>query len=152
MTTINQLTATDTLSGSDLMPVFSQSNGDARKVSITNLSAFIDTLVSPTTDKITQYYAPSATGFTASITDNGDSIWLVLTPAADYATATIQLPKASSSVDKQEVLINTTHAVTTLTVNTSDAGSVIGSPTSLAIGDYFTMRFEGVTKTWYRVG
>ncbi len=41
MTTINQLSSMDSVSGGDLLPVFSTSNGDARKASISLLLAYI---------------------------------------------------------------------------------------------------------------
>jgi hypothetical protein len=41
MPTINQLSAITTVSGSDLIPVYSQTNGDSRKLSITNLLAYM---------------------------------------------------------------------------------------------------------------
>lgn len=42
MATINQLSAVDTLQGGDQIPVYDQSNGDARKTSLTTLAAFIN--------------------------------------------------------------------------------------------------------------
>src|SRR4051812_42930139 len=41
MTTINQLSAIDQLQASDLVPVFSSSNGDARKASMSTIKEFI---------------------------------------------------------------------------------------------------------------
>ena len=41
MTTINQLSSLDTLSGGDQLPVFSTGNGDARKSSISLLLSYI---------------------------------------------------------------------------------------------------------------
>jgi len=41
MTTINQLSSMDSVSGGDLLPVFSTGNGDARKASISILLAYI---------------------------------------------------------------------------------------------------------------
>ncbi len=41
MTTINQLSSLDAVSGGDLLPVFSTGNGDARKASISLLLAYI---------------------------------------------------------------------------------------------------------------
>lgn len=43
MTTINQLSSIDTLSSGDQIPVYSSSNGDARKASMDTLKAFIQT-------------------------------------------------------------------------------------------------------------
>lgn len=41
MTTINRLSAVDTLQGGDQIPVYDQSNGDARKASMTVISEFL---------------------------------------------------------------------------------------------------------------
>jgi hypothetical protein len=43
MATINQLSSVDTLQGGDQIPIYDQSNGDARKASLTALAAFLGT-------------------------------------------------------------------------------------------------------------
>ena len=151
MPTINQLSAVDSLSASDLFPIFSQANGDARKASLTLLAEFIQTLITSTDDKRTQYYAPQATGFSVQIDGTGQSIWLIMTPIAGLAAGTIILPLVAGVLDKQEILVNTTQLVTTLTINANGA-TVVGAPTTLAANAFFRLRFDGVLKTWYRVG
>lgn len=151
MPTINQLSAVDSVVAGDLLPIFSQSNGDARKASMTVLAAFIQTLITSTDDKMTQYAAPSATGFAVLINDASLSVWLILTPVAAYAAGTLKLPLLANCKDKQEILINTTQAVTTLTINANGA-TVTGAPTTLAANAFLRLRFDGVVKTWYRVG
>lgn len=42
MPTINQLSAVDSLSGSDLLPIYSQTNGDARKTSLNSVKEFVE--------------------------------------------------------------------------------------------------------------
>ena len=157
MPTINQLNSIDTPSGSDLLPLYSQTNGDARKMSLTNLQQWlIDNApaVSGSSQPqfITQYAAPSATGFTVQILDGSDNVWLILTPTAGFAAGTIKLPDASKCVDKQEVLINCTQAVTTLAINGNGATAVTGAPTALAANAFFRLRFDRATSSWYRVG
>ena len=151
MPTINELTATTQLSGSDLFPVFSQSNGDARKVSLTNLLTYIQTEVVAIDDKITQYAAPSATGFLVTVTDSQKSVWLIIAPVDDYAAGSILLPAVANTVDKQELLVNCTHDVDALSIGVNGA-TVTGAPTSITAGDFFRLRFDGVMKVWYRVG
>jgi hypothetical protein len=151
MPEINQLTAVTSLTAADQVPVFSSQMGDARKASMTVLGAFLQTLITSTDDKITQYASPSATGFTVVITDDGNSKWLVLTPIAGYAAGTITLPSLANCTDKQEVLVNSTQSVTTLTVGANGSG-LIGAPTTLAANGFFRLRFDAVQKTWYRVG
>lgn len=151
MPTINQLNAIDQPNSSDLIPVFSQQNGDSRKISFYNLEKWISAQSTNPGAMATQYAAPSATGFTVAIADNSSSAWLILTPTGGFADGTITLPSKFSAVDGQEVLVNCTQAVTTLTINGNGA-TVTGAPTTLAANAHFRLRFDAVTKTWYNVG
>lgn len=151
MSTINQLNAIDTPSGSDLLPIYSQSNGDARKISLTNLASWMMKQVASAINLITQYAAPSATGFTIQVQNASDSVWLVVTPTGTMAAGTIKLPELANCVDKQELSCNTTNAVTSLTVD-GNGSTVTGAPTTLAANGFFRLRYDAVTSTWYRVG
>jgi len=151
MTTINQLTAVDTVSGTDQIPIYSSASGDARKAALSVLLAYMRTNISAADNKVTQYSAPSATGFSVAITDSSASIWLVLTPTAGFAAGTIVLPAVANCIDKQEILVNSTQSITTLTI-TANGSTVTGAPTTMAANAFFTLRFEATTKTWYRVG
>lgn len=101
-------------------------------------------------NKIIQYAAP-LTGSTVAVTGTTSSVWLVLTPASTLAALTIQMPLASTCVENQELLVSTTQAVSSLTINVN-GGAGVGLPTSLSAGGFFRIRFEPVLKTWYRVG
>ena len=151
MPTINQLSAVDQVVSSDQVPIYSSEQGDARKASMATLLAFFAGRITANDDKITQYAAPSATAFNIQVNNDSDSIWLVLTPTAGFAAGTITLPAVANCVDRQEVLVNCTQAVTALTV-AGNGGTVTGAPTTLVANAYFRLRFAAVTKTWYRVG
>jgi hypothetical protein len=151
MTTINQLNAADQVSGSDLLPLYSQANGDARKISLTNFLNWLESQQIATQDnKVTQYAAPLAAS-TTLLRDDQSSIWLILTPAGTIASATLKLPLVSNCIDRQEILVNCTQIVTALTID-ANGGSVVGAPTALAANGFFRLRFDAVLKTWYRVG
>jgi hypothetical protein len=107
--------------------------------------------ISTADNKVTQYAAPSATGFSVAITDSSASIWLVLTPTAGFAAGTLVLPAVAKCIDKQEILVNSTQSITTLTI-TANGSTVTGAPATMAANAFFTLRFEAVTDTWYRVG
>ena len=145
MATINQLSATDSLNGGDLLPVYKQNQGDARKCSITTLMDYVNANVTTVTQN-TQYAAPAATGF--SVTVNTGNVWLILTPVSTYAAGAIVLP--AGATDKDTVTVNCTQIVTSLTV--SSGATVVGAPTTLAANGFFTMRYDGATSTWYRIG
>jgi hypothetical protein len=153
---INKLSALDSLSLGDLLAVYSQSNGDARKAAISLLLAFMqDNLTFPSADIsefTTQRAAPSGTGFSVSITAGSDNIHLILTPNAGYAAGTIVLPANLGAADKQEILVNTTQQVTALTIDGNGAVAVTGAPTSLGAEDFFRLKYDLGTQTWFRVG
>lgn len=151
MPTINQLSAADSLSDGDLLPVYSQNNGDARKASLSLLVSYLLGKITSTDDKTTQYAAPSATAFNVQIVGTGVSIWLVLTPTGAFAAGTLTLPPVAGVKDKQEILVNCTQGITALTV-AGNGATVTGAPTTLAANGFFRLRFDGVTDTWYRVG
>lgn len=150
MGTINQQNALNSLTLSDLVAIWSSPNQATRYASLTALLSLFQANLTSTDDKITQYAAPNATGFTVNIGGSQQSIYLLLTPLAGYATGTVVLP--ASPLDKQELLVTTTQAVTTLTISLNGAAAVNGAPTTLAANAFFTLRFDGVYNSWYRVG
>lgn len=154
MPTINQLSTLSTLALGDLLAIYASSNGDARKTSLSSLLAFIQAnLTFPTSGVFTtQYAAPSATLFSVAITDGSDNIHLILTPTAGFADGTIVLPAVANAVDKQEILVNCTQVVTALVVDGNGAVAVTGAPTGLAANDFFRLKYDAATSTWYRVG
>lgn len=152
MTTINKLTGTDTVAAGDLLPVFINNDGQARKAAMSVLQAFMQAnLTFGVSSFTTQYASPSATGFSVQITDNTSDTHLILTPTATFATGTIVLPTSTVAIDKQQVLVNSTQIVTTLTINGSGA-TVTGEPSTLAANDFFTLKFDKPTNAWFRVG
>jgi hypothetical protein len=151
MTTINNLTALDVVSAGDQVPLYSSSNGDARRASMTAVQTFVLQGLADSITFVTQYSAPSATGFSVTIGDGPESTWLVLTPVAGYATGTILLPPVATCVEGQELVCNCTQVVTALTISGNGA-TVTGAPTAFAANGFFRLRFEPVAKVWYRVG
>jgi hypothetical protein len=143
--------STATLNASDLFPLWSTGNSDTRKVSLSALVDYLNGALDLTDGKITQYAAPSATGFTVTLYASGASVWLILTPTAGFAAGALVLPPVGMCVDRQEILINCTQSVTTLTINANGA-TVTGAPATLAANAFFRLRFDAVTQTWYRVG
>ena len=151
MPQINQLSSTDEVQPGDQIPIYSAANGDARKAALSLLKTFFQEGATASDDKITQYAAPSATGFSVQVNNGALSVWLVLTPTAGFAVGTLVLPDVANCVDRQEVLVNCTQVVTTLTVS-GNGSTVTGAPTTLAANEFFRLRFDAITDTWYRVG
>lgn len=150
---IIRLSAVDSLAAGDQVPMYSASNGDARRTSMTLLAEYLQEQITSQDDMETQYYAPTATGWSVTVapTVTGGDVWLRVTPSAGYAAGTVVLPLLASSVDKQEILVTCNQAVTTLTVN-GNGSTVEGAPTTLTANAFFRLRYEAVFHIWVRVG
>lgn len=146
---INRLNSIDTLEGGDQLAVWDTSNGDTRKASASVLLSYMQANLNFTNSYITQYSAPSATAFNVAIASATSSTHLILTTTAGFAAGTITLP--AGPVDKQELLVNCTQAVTTLTID-GGSNTVTGAPASLSANDFFRLKYDAVTDVWYRVG
>lgn len=151
LATINKLTEAPTLTGSDQIAVWNAQNADSRRASLNTLLAFLSGEITAADDMVTQYSAPNSSGFNVLVSDGPDSIWLILTPTGTLAAGTITLPALANCVDRQNLLVNTTQAITTLTV-AGNGATVNGAPATLTAGGYFRLRFDAVLSSWYRVG
>lgn len=155
MPSINQYPTANPLQLGDQIIVWSTNNSDSRKSTISDLTALVQSNITfPTASNVftTQYAIPSATGFNVNISDTGSNVWLVLTPTAGYAAGTITLPPVASVVDKQEVLVNCTQQVTALTIDGNGAVAVTGEPVALGADDFFKLKYDIISQSWYRVG
>jgi hypothetical protein len=144
MSEINKLTSIDTVAAGDSFPVYSNDNGDARRITTANLLRYLQNNLS-VNRLVTQYAAPTATGFSVTIAQSNTH--LILTPDAGYAAGTIVLP--ATPVDRDEVLITSTQAVTTITFS---GGTVIGAPTGIAANGFARYKFDSLLSRWYRIG
>lgn len=150
MPTINQLSNLSQVSGGDLLPIYVPNNGDARKVSVSQLLAYFQqTFAAPTV--ATNLYVPS-TGFNVTVpTPVSEQQWMILQPAGTLATGTITLPLNTGVPDGTQVLVTSTQIITAFTLALNGASNAFGAPTALAANGFFTMRFYQATNSWYRV-
>lgn len=150
MPTINQLSGLSQLSGGDLLPIYVPNNGDARKVSVSQLLAYFQTtFAAPTV--ATNLYTPS-TGFNITVpTPVSEQQWMIIQPAGTLAAGTITLPLNTGVPDGTQVLVTTTQIITSFTLALNGAANAYGAPTTLAANSFFTMRFNQSTNSWYRI-
>ena len=150
MPTINQLSGISQVSGGDLLPVYVSNNGDARKVSITQLLQYFQTtFAAPTV--ATNLYTPG-TGFNITVpTPVSEQQWMVIQPAGTLAAGTVTLPLNTGTPDGTQVLVTTTQIITSFTLALNGAAAAFGAPTTLAANAFFTVRFYQATNSWYRV-
>lgn len=147
MPTINQLPVLDQLSSGDQLPVYSPVNGDARRVSITALLEFFKgNFADP--NYLTIINSPTNSGFNLQLGAQTQSLFLILNPSGAFAAGTITLPPVASCFDGQEILVASSQSIAALTVNGNGA-TLIGAPSALGIGGFFTIRFNALQGTWY---
>jgi hypothetical protein len=151
MPTINQLAGLSQVSGGDLLPIYVPNNGDARKVSVTQLLTYFQTVFAAPTVS-TNLYTPGA-GFNITVpTPVSEQQWMLLQPASTLATGTITLPLNTGTPDGTQLLVTTTQIITAFTLALNGAAAAFGAPTTLAADAFFTMRFYQATNSWYRIG
>jgi hypothetical protein len=150
MPTINQLAGLSQVSGGDLLPVYVSNNGDARKVSITQLLQYFQTVFASPTLAVNLFVPGS--GFNITVpTPVAEQQWMLLQPAGTLASGTITLPLNTGVPDGTTVLITTTQQITSLTLALNGASAIYGSVTSLAAGTATTLRFYQATNSWYQI-
>lgn len=148
-----KLSRTDSVSIGDLAVIWKQTDCDFFGVPISKLVEFLNTnLTIPSASFTTQYAAPSSTGFDVAINNIGSNVHLILTPTAGFTDGEITLPPVTDCIDKQEVLVNCTQQITTLVIDGNGATAVTGEPGSMGADDFFRLKFDKLTSTWYRVG
>lgn len=152
---IGDLSTASSLGSGDKFVIYSVTDGTYEAVTATQLKTWLQTNLTFSGNYVTQYSAPSATGFSVTI-GNGSVVTadthLILTPVAGYASGTVTLPQAAGCLDGQKVMVSCTQIVTTLTIGNNGATSVTGAPTTLAANAFFTLKFDKPSLTWNRVG
>jgi hypothetical protein len=149
MAQINQLSSVGTLTGSDLIAIFSSENWDARKASLTTLLTFFQSAFAA--PNVAVQFSTPGTGFNLAIASGSTSTWALLQPAGTLATGTVTLPLNTATLDGSEVLITSTQQITTLTTGINGATAVYGAPTSVGADSGFRLRFYQPTNSWYRI-
>lgn len=146
MPTINQLSATTSLTTSDKMVIYSNDNGDSRKATLSTLLDFLHDNFQEE-GLVTQIVVPT-TGQVVTLNAQTQDMWLVLNPAGALASLTVTLPPQSSAFDGQQVTVTTTQAITALTIGGNGA-TVYGSPGTLLAGGLVTFKFNVSQNGWY---
>jgi hypothetical protein len=150
MPTINQLSGISQVSGGDLLPVYVSNNGDARKVSITQLLQYFEqTFAAPTV--ATNLYTPG-TGFNITVpTPTSEQQWMIIQPAGTLAAGTVTLPLNTGVPDGTQVLITSTQTITSFTIALNGAAAIFGAVSTLTAGAAICYRFYQATNSWYNV-
>lgn len=149
MPQINQLPLLDTVSPGDNLVVYAPSQGDARRLPISELLAYFQSQFA-TGEYFVQFETP-VTGFSINVSSTNGDIWLIMQPVGALAAGTIVLPANTSLIDGQEVLVTTTQQITSLTVSDGGAIAVYGAPGSMAAETSFRLRYYAAADSWYKI-
>lgn len=149
MPTINNLSEVSSLSAGDAVPVYASAQGDARKASLSTLLAFVEAnFASP--DYTTQINAPSSSGSSIALANQTGNLWLIINPTGAFAALTLVLPTSGNAYDGQQILVTCSNSIGALTINPNGA-TLVGEPTALGVGGFFTLRYNKLQSTWYCV-
>ena len=121
--------------------------GDARRASLSTLLAFFESYFADP-DYTTQINAPTSSGFNLQLGAQTQSLFLIINPTGAFAAGTITLPPVASCFDGQEILVVSSQSIAALTVN-GNGGTLLGAPSAIGIGGFFTIRFNSLQATWY---
>jgi hypothetical protein len=156
---IPSLAGVSSISPGDLLVLYITRESDPRQTPVSGLQTYMQNNLtfasSGQPEYTTQNALPSASGFVVVISQNVDNpinVHLILSPTGTFALGTITLPLSSGVIDKQEVLVNCTQQVVSLVIDGNGAFAITGAPISLAANDFFRLKFDLPTQTWYRVG
>lgn len=149
MPTINQLSAVTSVVASDLLPLYSSANGDARKASMSVVLDFIEAnFGSP--EFTTIINAPTSPGFNILMAAATSNLWLIINPTGPFVAGTITLPPVASCYDGQQIIVTCSQSITTLTL-AGNGATIVGAPTALGTGGFFALRFNDLQSAWYCV-
>lgn len=146
MSGINRQNKLPQVTDSTEIAVYANNYASTMSMTVFQLVEFINSQAGANSGLVTQYSNPDANDFNVIIENNWQT-WLICRPAGDYALGAITLPATPVHLQNVDVII--TSDVTTFTVN-GNGNSVIGEPGSIAQNDFFSLRYDGVNKTWYR--
>jgi hypothetical protein len=150
MPTINQLPLLSQVSAGDQFAVYTPNNGDARRLPVSGLLAYFQqTFASP--ELSVNLYVPGSGANITVPTPVSQQQWMLLQPAGPLAALTITLPLNTGVPDGTEVLITSTQAITTLTIDINSATAIYGGVATLPAGAAVRYRFYQPTNSWYAI-
>ncbi|CAB4126809.1 hypothetical protein UFOVP81_27 [uncultured Caudovirales phage] len=150
MATINQLNAVSNPSQSDLIAIYSTSNGDARKLSMGNLLEWIRTNILNTMTEWTTVRTVPGDGGSYTLPNVSSNIWFIIQPISGLSTFSVTLPYVSYCSNGQEIKFSITQQIASLTVVGNGAVNLYGVPTIIGADDTFCLKFDTDTNSWYR--
>jgi len=150
MPQIYQLSSLAQVSSGDQIPVYAPNNGDARRMSVSQLLQFFQqNFAAP--DMAVNFYAPT-TGFSlAAPSPAAEQQWMLLQPAGTLASGSITLPLNTQTLDGAELLISSTQEITSFSLSLNGAAAAIGVPAILTAGSAIRLRYYNATNTWYSI-
>lgn len=153
MPTLSSLSRVDMIRDTDEVILYSPSQGDTRKASMPQVAAYVQAKTEGDPDETIYSVVSSGGALTVAALPvvAGAGVWVQLNPASNVPSITIALPGVGDRAQDQEVLVTSTKTLASIAINGNGA-VVRGAPTTLSADGFFTLRFDSLSTTWYRVG
>jgi len=100
----------------------------------------------PVIDQSLFMSSPSATGFTVTVGDKKQRA--LITPVADYAAGTINMPAKAGVIEGQKLDVTITKAVTAATWGANGAAFVLNAPSSVTAGQTVSFVYVQAVDWW----
>ena len=144
-----QLPWSPTVSGNDLIPLYSQQSGIPMYATMSTFAAYIQTLLNPA-NYFLDVYATPLTGQTVNCPSNSTNQWVILTPVGALANLALVLPGLGFAIEGQVVQLVSTQTISALSV-TAPGCTVNGSVAVFGADNPLSYRYNQVLNIWFRV-
>lgn len=158
--TINQLSSISAFSSDDQLLTTSSSNNDVKnRLPVNSLLDYaqdnftFDPERQYFQDYITQYLEVEGDSFNVQVNSpdrNNGNVHLIITGDEAISTGTITFPPKEVLIDQQEILVNSTQPISTLTIDTNGVVNIAGDLTSLGENGFFMFMYNEGQDIWLR--
>ncbi len=150
MTKINELANATELAAGDTFPLWDQSGGDSKQVSLSLLTSYLNTALANLNE--TLYGASPTTGQTVTVAlpSSGNDVWQSLTPAGTIAALTVTL--SGTPVNLQEFTLTSSQTITALTMTAPAGQTIAGALTTIAANGFGHWKYDATNAVWRRIG
>lgn len=136
---------------SALIPFYDAALGADARMTVAQLFQLLSNFFGGLRGTITQYANPNVNGWALTVAPlaAGQNVIVILDPTLSSYSITLNLPAIPA--DGQTITFHSKLPVT-FSLVAPGAFISIGSLSAMAAGGFFTVRYDALTDTWYRVG
>ncbi len=150
-------TIKETPGNTDQVLIWDAANSTWRRTSLSAIHKLFLEDIRHTLDIQTQLERPSLDGpfivtIGADFANKSTDFHLLIDIEDVVNSYKIILPDLASCRDKQKIIVTSTHDIAVLDIRRNRAAALINIPESLVGTLFFTLMFDSITQSWYRIG